>query len=257
MAPKILITGGTGYLGSKILGICVRQGYQVAVLKRRQSNTFRIAGYLPRIKSFNTEDVSLESTIICEKYDVILHCATEYGRRDTPVADVISANLLLPLRLLELSVRAGTKVFINTDTMLDRRISHYSLSKKQFKDWLLAIPGEQARVNIAIEHFYGPGDDATKFLSYIVNALLEPVDRIPLTVGWQKRDFVHVDDVANAIGLVLRLAGSSCCDLRSDSSTLDFKENSASTQHLLQPRKQIERHIISYCFEQFKRLLTK
>ena len=176
------------------------------MLKRKRSSTTRISKYLNDIKTFDLEDLDLERQILHGGYDIIVHCATEYGRRNTAVSDVISANLLLPLRILELSMRAGTRVFVNTDTILDRRISHYSLSKKQFREWLLAIRSDQIRVNVMIEHFYGPGDDSTKFLSAIVDDLLNVVDRIPLTAGSQKRDFVHVNDVVDAFAIIMREA---------------------------------------------------
>ena len=42
----ILITGGTGFLGSSLLKKFLEGGYQIILLKRSFSNTFRINKYL-------------------------------------------------------------------------------------------------------------------------------------------------------------------------------------------------------------------
>jgi CDP-paratose synthetase len=53
-------------------------------------------------------------------------------------------------------------------------------------------------VNVALEHFYGPFDDRSKFVSRIILDLLSEVDSIELTLGEQKRDFIYIDDVVDA-----------------------------------------------------------
>ena len=50
-------------------------------------------------------------------------------------------------------------------------------------------------INIGLEHFYGPNDDDSKFVSYIIHNLLNEVEKIDLTKGKQKRYFIYIDDV--------------------------------------------------------------
>ena len=132
-----------------------------------------------------------------------MHCATDYGRKKTVPIKVIEANLLLPINLLHLASLNNVDLFINTDTILDKRINYYSLSKKQFKDWLLCYKDNFPCVNIALDHFYGSGDDKTKFASYIINQLLCEVDKIDLTLGQQKRGFMYIDDVVEAFWKII------------------------------------------------------
>jgi nucleoside-diphosphate-sugar epimerase len=139
------------------------------------------------------ERIFSENTI-----DTIVHCATNYGRGENDPLHVIEANLLLPLKLLELGKKYHVKSFINTDTILDKRINYYSLSKKQFKDWLIVYKQDYTCVNVLLEHFYGAGDDSTKFVTYIIHNLLKNVDKIDLTKGEQRRDFIYIDDVVDA-----------------------------------------------------------
>ncbi len=88
--------------------------------------------------------------------------------------------------------------FINTDTILDKRVSHYSLSKKHFVDWLEHFSGGMVCCNVSLEHFYGPFDDPSKFVMGIILDLLNGVEQIDLTAGEQRRDFIYIDDVVDA-----------------------------------------------------------
>lgn len=201
---KILLTGGTGYLGSNILKEMLRkESCEVIVLKRSFSNTFRINSYKEKIRTYDVDKIDYKKIFECGKIDVILHCATDYGRKNFDPIQIIEANLLLPLRLLELGREYGVKCFINTDTILDKRINNYSLSKKQFKDWLMNYQKDLICVNVALEHFYGPGDDKTKFVSHTLSDLINEVDNIDFTLGEQKRDFVFIDDAVSAFMLIL------------------------------------------------------
>ncbi|MDO9325303.1 MAG: NAD(P)-dependent oxidoreductase [Methanoregula sp.] len=194
----ILLTGGTGYLGSKILKKLVDNGYTIILLKRSFSNPVRIKEYINKIISYDIDVVPLERIFSENSIDTIIHCATNYGRGENDPLHVIEANLVLPLKLLELGKKYHIQSFINTDTILDKRINYYSLSKKQFKDWLFVYKQDYTCINIALEHFYGSGDDETKFVTYIVHNLLKNVDKIDLTKGEQKRDFIFIDDVVDA-----------------------------------------------------------
>jgi nucleoside-diphosphate-sugar epimerase len=194
----ILLTGGTGYLGSKILKKLVDEGYKIILLKRSFSNPIRIKEYINKITFYNADLVPLETIFSENVIGTIVHCATNYGRGENDPLHVIEANLLLPLRLLELGKKYHVKCFINTDTILDKRINYYSLSKRQFKDWLFVYKHDYTCINVALEHFYGSGDDATKFVTHIVHNLLKNVDKIDLTKGEQRRDFIYIDDVVSA-----------------------------------------------------------
>ena len=117
MAGKtILLTGGTGYLGSKILKKLVDEKYDIILLKRSFSNTVRINDHLKKIRFYDVDRIPLETIFSQNSIDMVVHCATNYGRRENDPLQVIEANLLLPLKLLELGKNYRIKCFINTDT---------------------------------------------------------------------------------------------------------------------------------------------
>lgn len=202
---RILLTGATGFLGSKLLArlLSPPHVYEVTILKRSFSDTWRIGSLLSQVRSFDLDKVGISDVFDGATYDVILHCATDYGRKAVPRSDVIESNLMLPLRLLETGLDHGVRTFINTDTMLDKNVSDYTLSKRQFREWLNSASSQVAGVNMVLEHFFGPGDDYSKFVAHIIRSLVRGVPSIPLTAGHQKRDFIYVDDVVDAFICVL------------------------------------------------------
>ena len=199
----VLTTGGTGFLGAHLVRRLLADGHDIVLAKRSTSSMARIGDLSGRLKTFDLDKNPLEDLFAKRRIDVVLHCATDYGRKETPRSRVIDANLLLPLRLLELAAEAKTRVFINTDTILDKRVSVYALSKHQFSDWLRTFSPQLAAINVALEHFFGPGDDATKFVSRMVTETVAAVPRIALTPGQQKRDFIYIDDVVSAFATLI------------------------------------------------------
>lgn len=200
---KLLMTGANGFLGSNLLKSLVDNNYEVAIIKRRTSKLDRLGSYQDKVEMFTIEEISLEECLQNIKPEIIIHCATDFGRKNVAPSDIIQPNLILPLKLLEIAKTCNVKCFINTDTYLDKGINYYSLSKKQFKDWLKAYSSELICVNMTLEHFYGPHDDKTKFVSFIIEKFLSKSGEINLTPGEQKRDFIYIDDVVSAFNFVI------------------------------------------------------
>ena len=198
-----LITGGTGFLGSHLLKSFLTQNYKIILLKRSFSNPIRIQEDLNDIISYDIDKIDLESIFSNHSIDLIVHCATDYGRKVVEALHVIQANLVLPLHLLQLAHKYSVPLFINTDTILDKQLNYYSLSKRQFCEWLNTFKNEMICVNIVLGHFYGPFDDVSKFATYIIQSLLSKKEIIPLTLGQQKRDFLFIDDVISAFNIII------------------------------------------------------
>lgn len=196
----ILITGINGFLGSN--------------LAKAFSNDHRIVGLeysiknLDRIKDFNFKTYSVENGIPDEVFtdqniDFVVHTATFYGRQNESADIITRANLFIPLELLEKAINYKCKLFINSDTVLDRYVNTYALSKRHFQEWLYLRRNEIKIINMQLEHFYGPGASNANFLTHMIRRLKNNEASIDLTLGEQKRGFVYIEDVVSAFKLVL------------------------------------------------------
>ncbi|MFL1705682.1 NAD-dependent epimerase/dehydratase family protein [Campylobacter sp. MOP7] len=200
----ILLSGATGFLGSYLLKSFVDDGHKVIALKRSLSNTYRINEYLHKANFYNADRTKLSYIFKKHKIDIVVHAATHYGRHNDSITSVLDTNLMFGLRLLEESIYADIKAFINTDTLLDRNIDSYSLSKSQFVEWMLFLLNKNCKIiNIKIEHMYGPFDDENKFVYWLIKQLKKNVEKIDLTSGMQKRDFIYIDDVVRAYQTII------------------------------------------------------
>ena len=201
----ILLTGSTGFLGSYLLKSFVKSGYEVIALKRSTSNTYRINDYLKKVTLYNIDKVNLEDIFKKHKINIVINTVTNYGRIDNKISSILDTNLIFGLKLLEESVNSNAKAFINTDTLLERNINAYALSKAQLVDWIKFLSNKNTKmVNIKIEHMYGALDDENKFIYWLINKLKQNVEKIDLTSGVQKRDFIYIDDIVSAYEIIIQ-----------------------------------------------------
>lgn len=202
----ILLTGATGFLGSHLLEALLMQGYKVTILKRSTSDTWRIKHLLDQVSTFDVDQVDIEEAFKPEKVDAVIHTACSYGRHGQPAHEVVETNLLFALKVLHAATFFNTATFLNTDTLLPKSLNVYSLSKNHFAEWLKQRSQTINVINLKLEHMYGPKDDQTKFVPWLIGQLDQGVSRIPLTEGSQQRDFIYIDDVVSAYLLALQKA---------------------------------------------------
>ena len=197
----LLITGPTGYLGYNLCKSLAKTDIIVHAISRNAPPASR------KVKSSNIfyyklADIDIDKLIDINDIDGVIHCATSYGRDDDTLG-TLQANLIFPLSILLKSIESKVQFFINTDTILDKRVNLYSLSKKQFLDWLYYFKSDINCFNLSLEHFYGPGDSVGKFTTFIIKELQNKTEYIDLTPGQQKRDFIYIDDVVSAFLCVI------------------------------------------------------
>lgn len=213
---KILLTGATGFLGSKILRRLLEEKYQVVLLKRQTSNTGRIEKYMSQCSVYDTETQEIEEIFKREQPQVVIHCAAAYGRGDKNPAQVMEVNLMLGMKLLEAASKYQCKWFINTGSYSTKqieknaRVEHkiymadYTLSKHQFICWgeEFAALGRLNFITMNLEHIFGEDDDEGKFV-YLVEQSCLNAKSLDLSDGKQLRDYIYSENVVDAYLCVL------------------------------------------------------
>ncbi|MDA9688373.1 NAD(P)-dependent oxidoreductase [Gammaproteobacteria bacterium] len=199
---KLLVTGPTGFLGYHLCKSLVKTDLEIVAISRNPPPMERQVNS-KKISYISLGEINIDKFIKSGNFEGVIHCATNYGRDDNTL-DTLQTNLTFPLSILISSIKANVSFFINTDTILDKRVNSYSLSKNQFLDWLYYFQNKICCLNLSLEHFYGPGDSDGKFTSFIIRELINNVETIPLTQGKQKRDFIYIADVVSAFECVIK-----------------------------------------------------
>ena len=208
---KVLLTGATGFLGTKLLADFLRRNYQVLIVKRASTDMSQLFHRFGNLDAWNIEGKGLEDLFVMHPdVNAIVHAATNYGRDDSTPTAPFWANEAFPIRLVELGIQYKVGLFANIDTFFNSSkaaydyLGAYALSKRHFQEWGLhcANDGRMHFVNLRLFHLYGPGDGFHKFIPAMVKRCLAG-EVIDLSTGEQKRDFIHVDDAVSGIGAVL------------------------------------------------------
>ena len=200
-----VVTGATGFIGSHLVRTLINRGWAVHALKRETSAMDLVTDVSSAINWHDLDVTPLDDIWdSIGEANVVFHLATQYGRNDEPASEVVNTNLIIPMRLLEQSEKRNVPLFVATDTCFPSSYPYlrsYTLSKKQFAQWgqVWAEKTNRKFVNVVLQHPYGPGDQAGKFVPWIVRQCQTNVAHIELTTGEQKKDFIFIEDVVEAL----------------------------------------------------------
>lgn len=199
----IIISGSTGYVGSRIVQNLRNNKLNIVEIKRRDDNSYKWQNdeYLDSL--FNdalTKGNNLE----------VMHVATKYEPKPS-YSEQLATNLLLPLRLIEFSIKYNVRRFINIDTFFTNtakpnlypRLPSYVLSKSQIKDWFIFFEKKLNIINCKIFHVYGPGDSNKKFVNFFIQSLVDGNKKLELSSCETIRDFIFIDDAILALEKII------------------------------------------------------
>jgi len=206
---RLLITGGTGYLGCRLSKLLIKYGHELFFLLRSGSKIEAINSFSKESNYIFDDSIDFKRILLEKKIEGVIHCATNYGRLGDCPLEIVSTNLLLPLRILFSAAELDNIFFLNIGTLLEKNVSNYSLSKYQLEEWMNQYSNKVKCINVLLEHFYGPNDNPSKFVASVINKLKNKVKKIDLTLGEQKRDFIFIDDVIDAIVMILNASNFS------------------------------------------------
>lgn len=223
MVKKVLITGGTGYVGGRIARfLCDTGSYEVQVTTRRES-----AVTFPGIRNMVVDAGKDDLVPLLEGVDTLIHLAA-MNEIDC-VADpytAIDVNVTQTLKWLKAAEKAGVKQFIYFSTIhvcgpllgeIDeqvrtRPVHPYGITHKAAEDYVLAARATSSMDAICfrLSNSFGPPvtPDVNRW-TLLVNDLCQQVARTGKMAlqsdGTQERDFITLSDVVSAVQLVLSL----------------------------------------------------
>ena len=212
---RVLLTGASGFIGSHVARHLVAQGDEVTAILSPGRSTDRIADVLPSLSAINADlkSADLDRLVSTAAPDACIHLAwhVEPGNYLNSVPENLE-SLVAGTRLLSAldgagcprAVIAGT--CLEPGTIVDGGTGSARTIYAAAKSALHQVGMHLANTKVACAHvfyLYGPGEDARRVVPTVIRSSLQG-RLIDVSSGEQKRDFLHVEDVASAIGAILR-----------------------------------------------------
>jgi nucleoside-diphosphate-sugar epimerase len=212
---KILITGGTGYIGSKLAYFLVNNNHEVFLLSRKNSDLCLIRELLEKVKLFEIEnDYSVINKVINEvKPDITIHLASLFinNHNTEQLVDIVGSNILFGTLLLESLVNNDCPLIINTGTSWQHYnnedynpVNLYAASKQAFEDILkyyIEAKGVRA-ITLKLFDTFGEDDNRPKIFNLLKKHSQEKTE-ILMSNGEQEIDLVHINDVVSAFNFAI------------------------------------------------------
>ena len=206
----IAFAGATSYLAGRVAALLAAGGADVApILRQDGRGAEHLVGPLRDSLPIplSAEPAAMAASLQARRVAVAVNCIAAYGRSGETATDMIAANVLAPLALIEGARMAGTRLVLSVGSALPVDSNLYSLTKSHFVDLArMVLSHEHPRLcNLRCEIFYGPGErDMRKMPTMLFHRLAQGAATIPMSLGTQRRDFLYVDDLGSAIGAVIR-----------------------------------------------------
>lgn len=204
---RVMVLGASGYLGRKLIQNLRTAGHDITGVYRKISAGMESGSIQADIQEIQRE-------LLNKKYDWVINCVAVYESKDILLHDVVDANMIYSLQVLNCAVECGVNKFLTIDTSLPQDFNLYSFTKKQFAKFgeFYAQKYGITFVNILLEMFYGEDEPAGRFLVRCCRSMFKG-EELLLTAGTQKRDIIYISDVCDAIMLVLESAISGFCNV--------------------------------------------
>lgn len=223
MSGSVLVTGATGFVGSCLVRRLVREGYEVHILVRRDSNRWRIADLSGRMVEHlcDLKDAAVVTACIeAVRPEVICHLATYGGfASQQENRTIVEANLLGTMNLLRACEQSGFRLFINTGSSSEYGEKHHPMREDELPEPLgdygvtkaaatlfcqaEALTKGLPVVTLRLFSPFGPWDDPQRLIPFAAACLLAG-ESPQLASPHSVRDYVYIADVVDCYLSLIR-----------------------------------------------------
>lgn len=213
-----LVTGASGFIGSRLVRVLVSSGAEVVAAVRPTSEPWRLDNIKETvdIKPYDlAESGHVREIVVSTKPDFVFNLAAygvRYSEQDRNL--LFRVNSICPSELMlaaaQLSIRRFVQIgsgfeFAPSNDRMDENariepVNLYGVSKAAASMTARGTAEEfDLRVSL-VRPFsvYGPGEDERRFVPYVITSALRGMD-VKITAGTQLRDYLYVDDLVDAI----------------------------------------------------------
>lgn len=219
-ATRLLVVGGSGFIGRHVVAHAVARGWSVTSLSLSGARGEVLPGVI-HVAADITDPGNLRAALPATSFEYVVNCGgyidhTLYFRGGREVLEAHFSGLINIMDRLDRSVLRG---FVNigssdeyggmpapqVETLREVPISPYSLGKVAATHLLQMLYRTEAFPATTLRLFltYGPGQDSHRFLPQIISGCLRD-KAFPVSAGGQLRDFCHVRDTVAAVFAALQ-----------------------------------------------------
>lgn len=218
MKKKILITGGTGFIGYHLAKKCIRMGWDVTSLSKGKPNSIRTLKKVKYLIGDLTKKKDLK--ILKKKFDYVVNAAGVVDHSSD--INVFRAHYLGCKNLANFFLKKKIKIFLQIGSCVEYG-PQKSPQKEDFKSKIINLKSMYSRGKFAATKYlmklykkykfpvivfrlylnYGPNQDFNRFLPIIIDGCIRD-KKFPCSSGIQYRSFTYIDDLVRAIIIALK-----------------------------------------------------
>jgi len=219
--PKILVTGGAGFIGSHLVDEFIMQNHQVIVVDDLSTGKKENLNPQAKFYQLKIQDRKLFVIFKKEKPAIVCHLAAQMNVRRSIVDPIFDAqsNIIGSLNLLENCVKYKIKKFIfissggaiygdgvkipTLETEKEQPLSPYGIAKLALEKYLYYYSNQHRLpyTILRLANIYGPRQNYLGEAGVVAVFGHQLISEKSLWVngGQQTRDFVYVADVVSAV----------------------------------------------------------
>lgn len=206
----VLLTGGTGYIGSHLAKRLIAEGWDVHFLSRQKNNRTPGKEFIERvtIHEYSGNPDELNHILKNVKPQIVIHLASLSPSVHT-MADIkpmVESNILLGTHLVEAMVQNECYHLINTGTIMQHYegksyspVSLYAATKQAYETllqyYLETTPLKV--IHLKLSNVYGKHDRRKRIFPLLKKAVHEQIP-LKMSPGEQYIDLIYIDDVVEA-----------------------------------------------------------
>lgn len=204
---NVVVTGGTGFIGSHLIYKLKEYGYNIALFCRDKSDFKSIESIKDEVTIYkvNNNLNKMVEAFYDFKPEYVIHLVSYFKAEHTKddIEKLIDTNIKFPSLILEAMNLCNIKKFINTGTAWQNYnnedynpVCLYASTKEAFEKiieyYVKAL--DFKCITLKLFDSYGDNDNRGKLISALNNAAINNT-RLNMTKGENKIDLTHVDDI--------------------------------------------------------------